>query len=118
MTEKTAVFIHKTTFLVGIKIIRKSAAHFVYELCVELLIVNGRSEVDAPGDGGADKAAAARRVGQGVRTVGRCNKTGVTAFGGERAAVRLHGGNLALGYDVLHQGLAVVAVTVELIDVD
>ena len=70
IAKKRAVFIHKPMLCLSIKIIRKSAAYFIYELCVELLIVNGRSEIDAAGDGGADEAAAARRVGQGVRTVG------------------------------------------------
>ena len=116
--EEGAVGLHEALRGGVVEIPGRAAAYFVYELGVELLIVNGRREVDAPRDGGAYEAAAARRVGQRVRAVGRGDEAGVAAVGGERAAVCLHGGDIALGYDVLHQGLAAVAVAVELVDID
>ena len=116
--EEGAVGLHEALRGGVVEIPGRAAAYFVYELGVELLIVNGRREVDAPRDGGTNEAAAARRVGQRVRVVGRGDEAGVAAFGGERAAVCLHGGDLALGYDVLHQRLAAVAVAVKLVDVD
>lgn len=82
--EEGAVGFHEALRGGVVEIPGRAAAYFVYELGVELLIVNGRREVDAPRDGGTNEAAAARRVGQRVRAVGRGDEAGVAAFGGER----------------------------------
>ena len=80
----------------------RAASNLADELGVKLAVVYGRREVDTARHLGADEAAAARRVGQRVAAVGCGYEAGVAALGGERAAISLHGGHLALGYDVFH----------------
>ena len=90
--------------LVGIA--RRAAAYFADELGVELLIVYQRGEVDAPRHLYANKAAASRRVGQRMWIVGCGDEAGITPPGGERAAVSLHGGDLAFRDEIFHYRLA------------
>ena len=92
--------------------------HFVLQLCIELLIFDGRREVDIALHRHADEPTASAWVGQGRALVGGADERGIAAVAGVGLAVGRAVFQVGGRHEVFQDNLLPLGDLVELVEVD